>query len=103
MPFDEKKCGTNAFGIPVELKTSDGMIFYLVGRQQCETLKFWIHLVGSVIEAKNYSYSLLIKNNAGDENYSHQGKVFTLDIGKSNELLFLINPLLIFHIRSSMP
>ena len=91
MPFDEKKCGTNSFGIPVELKTSDGMIFYLVGRQQCETLKFWIHLVGSEIEAKNYSYSLLIKNNAGDENYSHQGKVSTLDIGKSNGLLLLIN------------
>ena len=103
MPFDEKKCGTNAFGIPVELKTSDGMIFYLAGRQECKTLRFWIYLVGSVIEAKNYSYLLLIKNNAGDENYSHQGKVFTLDIGKSNELLFLINPLLIFHIRSSMP
>ena len=60
------------------------MIFYIAGRQQCETLRFWIYLVGSVIEAKNYSYSLLIKNNAGDENYSHQGKVFTLDIGMLN-------------------
>ena len=38
-----------------------------------------------MIEAKNYSYSLLIKNNAGDENYSHQGKLFTLDIGDATK------------------
>ena len=59
MPFDEKKCGTNAFGIPVELKTSDGMIFYLAGRQQCETVKFWIYLVGLVSKELNHLAAIL--------------------------------------------
>ena len=78
------------------------MIFYIAGRQQCETLRFWIYLVGSVIEAKNYSYSLLIKNNAGDENYSHQGKLFTLDIGMYVKWAFIFDQLLlIFQVRSN--
>jgi hypothetical protein len=55
------------------------MTFFLVGRKQCDTLRFWIFIVGSSLEAKHYSYTLTVKNNAGDKIYIHQGKVFTLD------------------------
>ena len=62
MPFDEKKCGTNAFGIPVELKTSDGMIFYLAGRQQCETLRFWLYMVGYMSPKLLRTLPLIVEN-----------------------------------------
>ena len=56
------------------------MTFFLVGRKQCDVLRFWIYIVGSSLEAKHYSYTLTVKSNAGDKIYNHQGKVFTLDL-----------------------
>ena len=55
------------------------MTFFLVGRKQCDVLRFWIYIVGSSLEAKQYSYTLTVKNNAGGKKYSHEGQVFTLD------------------------
>ena len=55
------------------------MTFFLVGRKQCDTLRFWIYIVGSFLEAKHYSYTLTVTNNAGNKKYMHEGQVFTLD------------------------
>ena len=55
------------------------MTFFLVGRKQCDTLRFWIYIVGSSLEARHYSYTLTVANNAGDKQYNHKGQVFTLD------------------------
>ena len=80
LSFDEKNCGTQVFGSPVKLETADGMTFFLVGRKQCDTLRFWIYIVGTSLEARHYSFTLTVANNAGDKKYIHQGKVFTLDL-----------------------
>ena len=79
LPFDANNCGKSAFGNPVKLETADGMIFFLVGRKQCDPLRFWIYIVGSSLEARHYSYTLTVTNNAGDKQYNHKGQVFTLD------------------------
>ena len=55
------------------------MTYFLAGRKQCDVLRFWIYIVGSSLEAKHYSYTLTVKNNAGDKEYIHKGQVFTLD------------------------
>lgn len=86
LPFNTGDCGAAAsLGSPVKLETADGMTFFLVGRKQCDTLRFWVYFVGSFYEAKHYSYTLTVTNNAGDKKYTHQGKVFTLDSGESVE------------------
>ena len=72
--------GSDPFGSPVKLETADGMTFFLVGRKQCDTLRFWIYIVGSSLEAKHYSYTLTVANNAGNKKYMHQGEVFSLDL-----------------------
>ena len=56
------------------------MTFFLVGRKQFDTLRFWIYIVGSYLEAKHYSYTLTVVNNAGNKKYMHQGEVFNLDL-----------------------
>ena len=71
--------GSDPFGSPVKLETADGMTFFLVGRKQCDTLRFWIYIVGSSLEAKHYSYTLTVANNAGNKKYMHEGEVFSLD------------------------
>ena len=73
-------CGPQDFGNPVKLEATDGMTFFLVGRKQYDTLRFWIYIVGSYLEAKHYSYTLTVVNNAGNKKYIHQGEVFSLDL-----------------------
>ena len=61
------------------------MTFFLVGRKQCDTLRFWIYIVASSLEAKHYSYTLTVKNNGGGKKYIHEGQVFTLDFDEAAE------------------
>ena len=58
------------------------MTFFLVGRKQYDTLRFWIYIVGTYLEAKHYAYTLTVVNNDGSEKYTHQGKVFSLDLAE---------------------
>ena len=51
-----------------------------MGQKQCDTLRFWIHIAGSSLEAKNYSYTLTVANKAGDKKNIHHGQVFTMDL-----------------------
>jgi hypothetical protein len=60
------------------LKTSDA-IFFLASQKQFDTLRFWIYLVGSSVEAKKFSYTLSITDKTGEQKYIFHGKVFTLD------------------------
>ena len=68
------------FGNPIKLETTDGMTFFLVGRKQYDTLRFWIYIVGTYLEAKHYSCTVTVVNNAGNKKYMHQGEVFSLDL-----------------------
>ena len=66
--FDPELCGgAKSFGSPVKLETTDGRIFFLVGRKQCDTLRFWIYILASSGESNHYSYNLSITKNSGDE------------------------------------
>ena len=80
-PNSPKICDTITVGTPTmvtTLKTS-GAIFFLASRKQCDTLRFWIYLLGSACEAKNYSYILSITDKTGKPKYVFHGEVFTLD------------------------
>ena len=74
--FNAEQCGTNVLSTPVKLETTDGRIFFLVGRKQCDTIRFWIYIIGSSMEAKHYSYNLSITNNSGDEEQIFKGKLY---------------------------
>ena len=73
-PFNPEQCGTNVFSTPVKLETTDGRIFFLVGRKQCDSIRFCIYIIGSSMEAKQYSYTLSITNNSGDEEQIFKGR-----------------------------
>ena len=60
------------------MKTS-AATFFLASRKQCDTLRFSIYLLGSAVQAKNYSYCLSMMDKAGEQRFDFQGKVFTLD------------------------
>ena len=74
--FNAEQCGTNVLSTPVKLETTDGRIFFLVGRKQCDTIRFWIYIIGSSMEAKHYSYNLSITNNCGDGEQIDKGKLY---------------------------
>ena len=72
------------------LKTS-AATFLLASRKQCDTLRFRMYLVGSFFEAKNYRYTLSIKDKTGESMYNFQGKVFTLDkVGRVKGSMFML-------------
>ena len=72
------------------MKTS-AATFLLASRKQCDTLRFWIYLVGSFFEAKHYRYTLSIKDKTGEPMYTFQGKVFTLDkVGPVKGSVFML-------------
>ena len=78
-PKRPKSCGSENCGVPTKLETSDAT-FFLVRQKQCDTLRFWVYFIGSALEAKNYSITMSIADNAGKQKYDFQGEVFTLDI-----------------------
>ena len=74
-----KICDTIAVGMPTTLKTS-GAIFFLASQKQCDTLRFWMYLAGSALEAKHYEYTLSIADGkTGKPKHVFYGEVFTLD------------------------
>ena len=76
--FDPELCGgANNLGSPVKLETTDGRIFFLVGRKQYDTLWFWIYILASSGDSNDYSYNLSITKNSGDEEQTFKGKLFT--------------------------
>ena len=79
-PNFPKICDTITIGTPTILKTSADT-FFLASRKQCDTLRFSIYLLGSAVQAKNYSYCLSMTDKAGEQRFDFQGKVFTLDKG----------------------
>ena len=64
--------------MPIKLETSD-RTFFLASRKQCDTLRFWVYLVGSALEARNYGYTLIISDQNGKQKHVFEGEVFTLD------------------------
>ena len=80
-PNSPKICDTITVGTPTmvtTLKTS-GAIFFLASQKRCDTLRFWIYLLGSACEAKHYSYTLSITDKTGKPKYVFHGEAFTLD------------------------
>ena len=64
--------------MPIKLETSD-RTFFLASRKQCDTLRFWVYLVGSALEARNYGYTLIVSDQNGKQKHVFEGEVFTLD------------------------
>ena len=77
-PNFPKICDSITIGTPTMLKTS-GATFILASQKQCDTLRFWIYLVGSSLEANHYICTLSITDKAGKQKHVFQGEVFTLD------------------------
>ncbi len=64
--------------MPIKLETSD-RTFFFASRKQCDTLRFWVYLVGSALEARNYGYILKISDQNGKQKHVFEGEVFNLD------------------------
>ena len=65
--------------VPVELKSTDGMRFYLTGKFAKDNLAyFWLYFIGSPQEVKNYAYTLSLTTKTG-EKFTYYGHVKSLD------------------------
>ena len=57
----------------------DERVFFLTGRHYGETLHFWIHLVGSKYEAKNFCYNFELHGTNPNTKTSFVGEVLPID------------------------
>ena len=71
-------CGYENCRVVTKLETSDA-VFLLVTQKRDDKLIFWVHFIGSPMEARNHSYNLYIADRAGKEKYDLEGNVLTLD------------------------
>ena len=72
----EGMTGKNAFFIPKKISVNNRM-FLLCGKTECSIMYRWVYLLGSPIEAKQFSYTL--KFHGRDATATFEGKVAAID------------------------